>query len=223
MLDFSKIFQKYEILVAGIDQTVKQIWNVHSDCIRCGKHCSDCCSAVFDLSLIESVYINRHFFLTLDRERQDLILERADKSDRAYYKLKRKLHTMVIQQGEAEEKVLNLLARERIRCPFLNKEDLCDFYDYRPITCRVYGVPTAIRGTGHTCGQSGFEEGKSYPTINLDRINDRLLGLSNELLKEIGRADQELMNRFIPVSTSLLTDYDEEFFGLTPCTFEESK
>jgi Fe-S-cluster containining protein len=216
MLDFTNTFNQYETLVQGVEQSVKQVKETHSDCFRCAEKCSDCCYAVFDLSLIESVYLNIHFFHFLDKEKQEVVLERAEKADRNYYKLKRKLHKMVVQEGKKEEEALIQMAGERVRCPFLNEADLCDLYEKRPITCRVYGVPTAIHGAGHTCGKSGFKEGILYPTINLDRINQRLFDLSEELLKEIGSKDQQLQTRLLPVSTSLLTDFDEEFFGLNP-------
>jgi len=214
MLDFVNTFKKYEALVYKVEKSVRQIQESNPDCIRCTKHCSDCCYAVFELSLIESVYINVHFYSFLDKEKQGLVLERAERADRAYYKIKRKFQKMVFQEEKNEEEVFHLLAEERVRCPFLNEAALCDFYEYRPITCRAYGVPTAIQGTGHTCGKSGFKKGTLYPTINLDRINERLLKLSEELLTEIGSEDRQLQMRLLPVSTSLLSLYDEEFFGL---------
>jgi Fe-S-cluster containining protein len=216
MLDFSNTFNKYETLVRSVDQSVNQIKESNPDGVRCAEQCSDCCHAVFDLSLIESVYLNIHFFHSLDNQKQETILERAGKADRIGYKLKRKLHKMVVQEGKKEEEALLHMAKERVRCPFLNEADLCDLYENRPITCRVYGVPTAIHGAGHTCGKSGFKEGTLYPTINLDRINQRLFDLSKELLQEIGSKDQQLQTRLLPVSTTLLTDFDEEFFGLNP-------
>jgi Fe-S-cluster containining protein len=217
MLNIKNTFKKYETLVRGVEKTVGQIKESHSDCLRCLEKCSDCCYAVFDLSLIESVYINIHFFQILDKPKQEEVLERAEGADRAFYKMKRKINKMMIQEGKEEEEILSFLAEERIRCPFLGESNLCDFYAFRPITCRVYGVPTAFRGAGHTCGKSGFKEGILYPTIHLDRINERLFGLSAELLKEIGKEDKILTTRLIPLSTTLLTDYDEEYFGLAAC------
>jgi Fe-S-cluster containining protein len=216
MLDFSRPFSKYETLVQGVDQSVKQIKESHPEGVRCAEQCSDCCHAVFDLSLIEAVYLNIRFYHSLDNQKQETVLERAEKADRLVYKLKRKLHKMVVQEGKKEEEALIQMAEERVRCPFLNETDLCDLYENRPITCRVYGVPAAIHGAGHTCGRSGFKEGILYPTINLDRINQRLFDLSEELLKEIGSKDLQLQTRLLPLSTALLTDFDEEFFGLTP-------
>jgi Fe-S-cluster containining protein len=214
MLPFENAFKQYEALVQGVDQSVRQIREGHPEGIRCAEKCSDCCYAVFDLSLVEAVYLNVHFFHLLDKEKQDAILERADRADRQYYKLKRKLHKMMVQEGKKEEEALLQTAEERIRCPFLNESDLCDLYEKRPITCRVYGVPSAIHGAGHTCGKSGFTEGLQYPTINLDRINQRLFGLSELLLREVGAKDQQLRTRLLPVSTTLLTDFDEAYFGI---------
>jgi Fe-S-cluster containining protein len=222
MLPFENAFKQYETLVQGVEQSVKQVREGHPECFRCAEKCSDCCFAVFDLSLVEAVYLNVHFFHLLDKEKQDVILERADRADRHYYKLKRRLHKMMVQEGKKEEEALLQTAEERVRCPFLNEADLCDLYEKRPITCRVYGVPSAIHGAGHTCGKSGFKEGVAYPTINLDRINERLFGLSELLLKEIGSKDQQLRMRLLPVSTTLLTDFDEAFFGINPaCSVRE--
>ncbi len=217
MLEFTQTFNKYELLVAEIEKGISKIRATFPQEFRCGKGCSDCCYAVFDLSLIEAVYLNYQFFQDKGKKVQEEILERANTADRQAYRIKRNLNKMMTQGKQTEEEVLALLSRERLECPLLNKNALCDLYENRPITCRVYGVPTAIQGEGHTCGKSGFQEGIAYPTINLDRINQRLLGLSEDLLKEIGIENKELKMRLLPLSTSLLTDYDEEFFGLPEC------
>ena len=216
MITFTATFKKYEALVKGIDHSIKQLQSVHADCFRCTEQCADCCQAVFDLSLIESVYINYHFYDSLDKALQDPILERAEKADRQAYRLKRKIHKMITQGEKSEEEVLSLLAEERLRCPFLTESDLCDLYTFRPITCRIYGLPTIIHGVGHSCGKSGFKAGAAYKSFNLDRINQHLAVLSGELLEELGGRENALKERLVPLSTALLTDYDEDYFGLRP-------
>lgn len=219
MLDFARTFKKYEILVQGVEKSVQRIQESNPECIRCARQCSDCCQAVFDLSLIESIYINYHFYDSLTKDFQEEVLERADKADRRAYRIRRKIHKLITQGEKSEEEILSLLAEERAPCPFLNRSDLCEFYDFRPITCRVYGLPTIIHGAAHTCGKSGFKEGIVYTSINLDRINQHLMVLSKELSEEIGTQDNALGERLVPVSTALLTDYDEEYFGIkTECS-----
>jgi Fe-S-cluster containining protein len=218
MITIDRTFKKYETLVEGVEKAIQQIQADHSACLRCTPGCSDCCHAVFDLSLIESVYINYHFYEDLEKDLQDRILERAETSDRQAYRLKRKIHKMLAQGEKSEAEVLTLLAEERIRCPFLNDSDLCDLYACRPITCRTYGLPTIIHGQGYSCGKSAFEGGGAYQSINMDRLNQYLTGLSGELMQEIGGRENSLLERLVPLSTALLTDYDETYFGLkTDC------
>jgi Fe-S-cluster containining protein len=214
MLDFTQTFTKYESLVTEIEKGIDKVKEAFPEEVRCGKQCSDCCFAVFDLSLIEAVHLNYHFFQEKAKKDQEAILERANAADRRAYRIKRNLNKMLTEGKQTEEEILASLSQERIECPLLNQNSLCDLYECRPITCRVYGVPTAIHGEGHTCGKSGFREGIAYPTIHLDKINARLLGLSRELLEEIEAKNSPLEHRWVPLSTSLLTDYDEAYFGL---------
>jgi Fe-S-cluster containining protein len=213
MIPIDQTFKKYELLVAGVDKAIQRIEEAHPECLRCAPHCSDCCYAVFDLSLIESVYINYRFYEFLEKNLQDRILERADRADRQAYRLKRRINKMLSQGEKTEAEVLSLLAEERLRCPFLNESDLCDGYALRPITCRAYGLATIIHGEGYSCGKSGFTEGGAYQSINLDRIYQYLAILSEELLKEIG-SREDLKERLLPLSSALLTDYDEDYFGI---------
>jgi Fe-S-cluster containining protein len=214
MLDFSNTFEKYETLVAQADKIFAAVQEAHPDCVRCEIHCCDCCYAVFDLTLVEAVYVNHHFNKSLARRERRPVLRRAERADRKFYQIKRKLQKMYSKEGKPTEDVLLQLARERVQCPLLNDEKLCDLYARRPITCRVYGIPTSIGGTPHICGESGFKEGTAYPTVNLDNMNDRLIDLSKDLVEGTGSGSPKIHMRLVPVSAALMTTYDEEYFGI---------
>jgi Fe-S-cluster containining protein len=214
MFDFPKTFARYEALVAEVDKIFDAMQEAHKECVRCEIYCSDCCHAVFDVTLIEAVYINNHFNRSLNRKERRPILRRAEKIDRQYYQIKRKLQKMYIDQGKPPEEVLSHLAEERVPCPMLNDEKLCDVYDKRPITCRVYGIPTSIGGKPHICKESGFKEGTAYPTVNMDNMNDRLFQLSKELLEEVGSEQLKMHMSLVPVSAALMTTYDAEYFKI---------
>ena len=214
MLDFSKIFEKYEALVAQADTVFTGMQEAHPDCVRCKIHCCDCCYAVFDLTLIESVYVNYHLDKSLTRRERRPILRRVEKADRKFYQIKQKLQKMYVREGKTPEEIFFRLAQEKVACPLLNDRKLCDLYSRRPITCRVYGIPTSIGGKVHICGESGFKEGTAYPTVNLDNMNDRLIELSKDLLTEIGSKSANMHMSVVPVSTALMSTYDEEYFRL---------
>jgi Fe-S-cluster containining protein len=102
----------------------------------------------------------------------------------------------------------------RVPCPLLNDQELCELYEFRPITCRFYGIPTAIGGSGHTCGLSGFEAGRSYPTVNLDRIHQELQHITAELVRDMGSKFIKLSDLLVPLSMALVTLFDAEFLGI---------
>jgi hypothetical protein len=212
MLDFSKTFEEYEALVAQTDKIFAAVQESNPDCVRCKTQCCDCCYAVFDVTLIEAVYMNYHFNNSLTRRERRPILRRAEKADRKFYQIKQRLQKMYVEQGKSPDEVFLHLAQERVPCPLLNAEKLCDLYTRRPITCRVYGIPTSIGGRVHICGESGFKEGTSYPTVNLDNMNDRLLALSEDLLKEIGSERSKMHMSLLPLSSALMTTYDKKYF-----------
>jgi Fe-S-cluster containining protein len=152
-------------LFAAAAEAVAAIKRDFSREVRCRKGCTDCCHAVFDISLAEARHLRQHFDTLARRERRGA-LARASRALAAWNAL---------AAGQTD------ISTARIRCPLLTDQGVCICYEARPVNCRTYGVPTAIRGAGHVCGQSGFEPGRTYTTINLSPIQDRLLALSIEL------------------------------------------
>lgn len=153
-----------------IDDTVKKIYRKHPDEIKCRPGCADCCHASFDISFIEAAYLAS--FL----EKNQTILksqhEAAQKSAIAYEEM--------LKKGADP-------ATTRIRCPLLDKDDLCLAHSFRPINCRTYGTPTLIDGKTHVCGLSDFNSQGQYATIDLIPLQNSLQRYSIELVgKEFG-------------------------------------
>jgi len=209
MTKFKDLFQEYEVLVAKADQAFQKMQQEHGPCIKCDVRCSDCCNAVFGLFLIESAYLNKHFN-ALDEGSKREILARADKSEQDLLEMQKKLQGL----GDDPQKAAAAMARERIRCPLLNDEQKCSLYAHRPITCRVYGIPTVINGKIHACWKAGFEKGKAYPAFNLDGIYKELYRLSTKLLERTGKNDTERASLLVSVASTLKTPGDNILDGV---------
>ncbi|MBW2620677.1 MAG: YkgJ family cysteine cluster protein, partial [Deltaproteobacteria bacterium] len=125
--------------------------------------------------------------------------------------------------GKNETEILMDIAAERVRCPLLNDDEMCNLYEYRPITCRLYGIPTSIGGRSHTCGKSGFIEGKPYPAVNMDVIQKKLYDISYEFVREIKTKYVKMADMLVPLSMAILTDFDEEFLGIASSKKAEEK
>lgn len=220
--DFTPYFEKYEKLVAMSDEVFKSIKEKYPESVKCKSQCDDCCHAVFDLTFIEALYINYQFNKFFDGQEKESLLDMANKADRMVYKLKRKAYK-AHKDGKDEIDIIFDMAKERIRCPLLNDERMCVLYNYRPITCRLYGIPTAIGGKAHTCGLSGFEEGKPYPTVNIDKIQQKLYALSAELVRDMKTEHVRMADIIVPLSMALITEYDDHYLGIAEADAADEK
>jgi Fe-S-cluster containining protein len=212
-LDFTEYFERYEAVIAEVDAVFSKFETDMPDLVKCGKGCSDCCYALFDISLVEAMYIQNKFNEKFSGLERSTIMGRADKADRQIHKLKRSVFK-ASQQGRPAPEIMMMVSKARVRCPMLSDDNLCSIYENRPITCRLYGVPTAIGGEAHTCSKTGFKGGEKYPTVNMDIILDRVLAIGKDLQKGIGSRFKELGDMLLPLSMALVTEYNETYLGV---------
>jgi Fe-S-cluster containining protein len=212
-IDIKPFFKKYKALSDKADEMFAKTQEEFPECIKCEVKCADCCHALFDLTLIEAMYINHRFHEIFEGEKKEAIVEKANRADRKTYMIKRKAYKDK-EAGKNDVEILMEIAAERVRCPLLNEDDMCDFYEDRPITCRLYGMPTSTGGISHTCGKSAFSEGKPYPTANLDVIQRKLYEISAEFVARIKTRHIKMADMLVPLSMAILTEYDENHLGL---------
>lgn len=212
-LDLKKHFVKYEALVQMVDAVFDRVKSEYPKEVFCREKCSDCCYAIFDLTLIEALYLNDKFLKKFTGKEKNDLIEIADKTDRALVKMKRDAYKKV-QKGTDELEIIAQMSQERVRCPLLDEQNLCVMYEYRPVTCRVYGIPTSTEGKSHICGRTNFIQGDSYPTLNMDKIYTQLQLLSAELIKEIRSENIKMHEMLIPVSMALVTEFDDKYLGI---------
>jgi len=212
-MDLDKHFVKYEAVVSMVDQVFDRVKKEFPKEVFCREKCSDCCYAIFDLTLIEALYLNHRFNETFSGNEKAGLIAVADKTDRALAKMKRDAYKKV-KEGADQLEIVGKMSQERVRCPLLGENNLCLMYAYRPITCRVYGIPTSTAGASHICGRTNFVQGKAYPTLNMDKIYTQLQLLSAELVKDIHSSNIRMHELLIPVSMAMVTLFNDDFLGV---------
>lgn len=211
-MELKKFFDQYKKIVALADNVFEEVKSNYPECVKCKIECSDCCHALFDVGFAEAFYINTAFREKFQGAELEVLLEKANRADRAIHKIKKNAYKD-LQNGKDETAILEKMAEQRVRCPMLNESNCCDIYEFRPVTCRIYGIPTSIGGKGHSCGLSGFVKGKSYPTVNLDVIHKALYEISSQIVGHLGSKYSGLSELLVPLSMALITVYDEEYLG----------
>ena len=211
--DLSRIFSAYIKLRNDADRLFETIARQTPGCVTCRPGCSDCCHALFDLSVVEAMYINSAFKNKFDYgPLRSAILERASREDRELTRIKREMYKNE-KNGSPVDEIMGKASCLRMRCPLLDENERCLMYEDRPITCRLYGVPVAIDGKSHVCGFSNFQPGQDYPTVQLGKIQARLEELSGAIATETG-SRFNLSDIYVPLSMALLTKYDDAWLGI---------
>ncbi|MGD8388684.1 MAG: YkgJ family cysteine cluster protein [Desulfobacteraceae bacterium] len=194
------LFRAYEQLTARADAAFEQVARDYPDAVKCRRHCDDCCHAVFGLFLVEAAYLQT-FFAGLPSDVKSETILRCARADQELARLQQRMQDPV----KARENEEDPLASGRVRCPLLNEEKDCVLYPQRPVTCRIYGVPTQVQGKGRVCRFSGFQAGKTYPTFDLDAVYRDLYEFSKDLVDMEGGTDPERAGLLISVSKALTT------------------
>ncbi len=193
------LFQTYELLVDKAEAAFQEMQKEHGSCITCEAHCSDCCHAVFGLFLIEAGYLKEHFDKLTDEEKKAALV-RCEQAERSL----ERLQNMLRAHEDDPQMQAYIMSRERIPCPLLKEDQECALYLHRPITCRVYGIPTKVQGKARVCWKSEFKKDERYPVFDLDLVQRELYFLSTELLKVAGE-DTEKASLLISVSKAITT------------------
>lgn len=212
-MDLTNAFSRYEALVDQVGQVFNKVSSEFAEEVKCKPACDDCCHALFDLTFVEALYIKSKFDDVFAGKARFEITEYANKTDRALAKMKKEAYKRH-EAGESDTAIIEAVSKMRVRCPLLGEDGKCQMYDYRPIACRVYGIPTSAGGQGHTCGLSGFDEGKAYPTLNMDLVYNRLYAISGDLVRELNSKYTKMGRVLVPLSMALITDYNEEYLGI---------
>jgi Fe-S-cluster containining protein len=198
------LFRSYELLVDKAEAAFQGMQKDHSSCIKCEPHCSDCCHAIFGLFLIEAGYLKEHLDELTNEEKRAALL-RCEEAEKSLERLQKMLQA---HEGDPQMQAY-IMSRERIPCPLLNENQDCILYPYRPITCRVYGIPTKVQGKARVCWKAEFKKDERYPVFDLDGVYRDLYFLSTELLKSAGKDDPEKASLLFSVSKAITTSLED--------------
>jgi len=199
MNNYEDLFREYEKLLTRADRAFEEMQRQYPQCVTCREGCSDCCHAVFGLFPIESLYINWRFN-ELDADTRKQAIKQGETADRELREMEKRLKQC--DAGDHDE-INRVMARPRVRCPLLGDDNMGLISRNPPITCRVYGIPTVIKGRARVCWKAGFERGQSYPVFNLDGIYRELYRLSGEVLRRAGVDDLEGAGLLVSVSRAI--------------------
>ena len=143
VVDLSTYFAEYEALVHKIGEDLEAVKSPHSQALSCGAERDDCCHRYIDLDLIEAIYLSSTMNRFLGSDFRKRVIHNAVKIGQTT----RKMIARLKQEGggitASKEALAEAYAGERILCA-LNNKHRCSLYKYRPLSCRLHGVPAGV-------------------------------------------------------------------------------
>lgn len=132
---------KYAHLLAEVDAWFNSCLTHHQEQIICVKGCSKCCRGLFDITMLDGALLKRGFDL-LSAEMQDTLRLKARERIKVIQALWPEFEQPFILNSHSEDEIEELMASDNdTPCLLLDENGLCLLYEYRPMTCRLHGLP----------------------------------------------------------------------------------
>ncbi len=168
-----EMIRRHDELVERLDAWSHAIHARYAAHMRCGQGCAQCCHGLFDISIYDALRIAKGF-AALSAETKDTIAERASAIQAILTKSQPDLPPPFFLDGLAPERI-DAIADfvGSVPCPFLDTGNACLIYEFRPITCRLEGIPMVDSHDGlfsDWCEQN-FRQGVSEEMQNNLRLD----------------------------------------------------
>jgi len=184
----SGLVEQYRLLLRQVDAWFAGAVQSHPEQIRCGKGCSGCCRALFDITLLDALHLQQGFARLPLKVRQTVLAE----AERRVAELRRQwpeyAHPYLLNHRSEEEWQELMPEDDETPCVLLDNSGRCLIYEHRPMTCRLHGLPLI-----DISGEVMHDE---WCTDNFTAVDPLLLaGLQGEFdrfFREEVRLDREL-------------------------------
>ena len=207
------ILIRYGLLLEEVDEWFAHVSGLAGVGVSCSRGCSACCRGLFDITLLDACYLKKGFE-KLDAFARKAALERAGERLHSLQSVWPEFTRPFILNVRPEDEWEGLMPEEdETPCVLLGPDGNCLVYDYRPMTCRLNGLPLV-----DISGEVFYDEWCTLNSIGKDPLDNenlrwkfrkhfqselKLFHLFTERL--LGRPVNEL-DTFIP--TALLIDFE---------------
>jgi Fe-S-cluster containining protein len=211
--DLNRILVDYRALLETVDSWFNRGIESSGRHIQCRPGCSQCCRGLFDISLLDAYFLQQGFD-RLPAELRQSVLSKC------------RARLAELQQGWpgfAAPYLLNHLPDalwtempedDMTPCPLLGEDGRCLVYAYRPMTCRLHGLPNI-----DVSGESFSDQWCTLNFIGADplameelrwefrRAFEAELTLFGEFTSHLLGASRNELDTFIPLA--LLIDFQK--------------
>ncbi len=137
---FEHIITSYGLLAQKVDDWFQRCCSNQPEAIACKRGCSDCCRGLFDITILDAALLSKGVVGLGPAVREPLAFKARSRLEALKLVLPEFSFPWLLNRF-SEEYVTNQLIDDDAPCIFLNDAGECIVYDFRPLTCRLHGIP----------------------------------------------------------------------------------
>jgi Fe-S-cluster containining protein len=135
------LLDRYGSLLREVDDWFAGCLERHERLITCNRGCSSCCRGLFDITLLDALYLRLGFDQLPDAVQRSVRLKARTRLDELTGRWPGFSAPWILNRIPETEWDAMMPEEDETPCPLLSEEGHCLVYDHRPMTCRLNGIP----------------------------------------------------------------------------------
>jgi Fe-S-cluster containining protein len=135
------LLERYGNLLSEVDQWFAGCLQQHGEQIICARGCSECCRGLFDITLLDALYLREGFDLLPEATQESVRTKASARLDTLTAAFPAFIPPWTINHIPEFEWDAMMPEEDDTPCPLLSDDGHCLVYDHRPMTCRLNGIP----------------------------------------------------------------------------------
>ena len=211
MREVSAILDDYRALLETVDAWFARCLETAGRHIQCRPGCSGCCRGLFDITLMDAALLRRGFELLPGTVRAPVLAKARARLDELQERWPG-FGTPYLLNHLPDAAWTEMPEEDATLCPLLGEDGRCLVYAWRPMTCRLHGLPNIdLSGESFSDACCTFNcaavDPLSLPELRwaFRRTFEAELQLFGEFTSRLFGAPRQELDTFIPLA--LLMDF----------------
>jgi Fe-S-cluster containining protein len=143
------LLERYNQLLEEVDRWFAACQAEHPGLISCGHGCSACCRGLFDITILDALYLKQGFDLLPVDEQEGVLRKSTDRLSLLSSLYPEFVSPWILNRIPEEQWETMMPEEDDTPCVLLSEDGACLVYAHRPMTCRLNGIPLVdVSGEG---------------------------------------------------------------------------
>lgn len=219
----TELLEHYGELLREVDRWFADCVAEYGEHIACSRGCSECCRGLFDITALDALFL-RSGIDRLPADARDNVRQKAvARLEQLSTRFPAFTPPWFLNHIPESEWDAIMPDDDETPCVLLSEQGSCLVYDYRPMTCRLHGIPMI-----DTSGEELFDEWCSLNFANIDpcllekirhpfrELFSQELLLFHELTRQLTGAAISELDTLIPAAVLIDADMIAGYAALMP-------